>query len=55
MDILYLDAADQLQLLSSRQISARELLDMSVARAESLNASLNAVVSRDLERAFADA
>ncbi len=54
-DILFLDATDQLKALLTRQISAVELLDASVARTNALNARLNAVVSRDLDRAYATA
>jgi len=54
-DILFLDATDQLKALLTRQISARELLDAAVARTNALNARLNAVVSRDLDRAYATA
>ena len=54
-DFLSVDATDQLAALSERQISARELLDLSVKRTDALNARLNAVVARDLERAYAEA
>jgi len=54
-DILFLDGTDQLKALLTRQISARELLTASVARTNALNARLNAVVSRDLDRAYATA
>jgi Asp-tRNA(Asn)/Glu-tRNA(Gln) amidotransferase A subunit family amidase len=53
MDILSLDATDQLQALAALRISARELLEASVVRADRLNPKLNAVVSRDLDRAYA--
>ena len=52
MDILSLDATDQLQELATLRISARELLEVSVARMDQLNPKLNAVVSRDLDRAY---
>src|SRR5262249_36306112 len=55
MDILSLDATDQLQALAALRISARELLDASVVRMDRLNPKLNAVVSRDLDRAHASA
>ena len=55
MDILSLDATDQLQALAALRISARELLEASVVRMDRLNPKLNAVVSRDLDRAHADA
>jgi amidase len=55
MDILSLDATDQLQALAALQISARELLEASVARMDRLNPKLNAVVSRDLDRAYVSA
>lgn len=54
-DFLALDATDQLAALSDRQISARELLDLSVQRADELHKRLNAVVVRDLPRAVAEA
>jgi amidase len=55
MDILSLDATDQLQALAALRISARELLEASVVRMDRLNPKLNAVVSRDLDRAYASA
>src|SRR5215469_12365051 len=55
MDILSLDATDQLQALAALRISARELLEASIARTDRLNPKLNAVVSRDLGRAYARA
>ena len=55
MDILSLDATDQLQELAALRISARELLEASVLRTDRLNPKLNAVVSRDLDRAYASA
>jgi amidase len=55
MDILSLDATDQLKELATLRISARELLEVSVARMDQLNPKLNAVVSRDLDRAYASA
>ena len=54
-DILSLDATDQLQALATLRTSARELLEASVARTARLNPKLNAVVSRDLDRAYATA
>ena len=53
MDILSLDATDQLQALAALRISASELLEASVVRMDRLNPKLNAVVSRDLDRAYA--
>src|SRR5262249_55142519 len=50
-----LDATDQLQALATLRISARELLEASVVRTDRLNPKLNAVVSRDLDRAYARA
>jgi amidase len=55
MDLLQLDGVGQLQALQSGQVSARELLEAVVGRADCLSAALNAVVSRDLERAHSDA
>ena len=54
-DILSQDATDQLKALAALQISARELLEASVVRVDRLNPKLNAVVSRDLDRAYASA
>ena len=48
------DATDQLAALRSGDISARELLLAAVERAES-TADVNAVVSRDIERALREA
>ena len=55
MDMLSLDATDQLQALAALKISARELLEASVARMDQLNPKLKAVVSRDLDCAYATA
>ncbi len=55
MDIVSLDATDQLQALAALRISARELLEASIVRTDRLNPKLNAVVSRDLDRAYANA
>jgi len=44
-----------LQALATLRISARELLEASVVRTDRLNPKLNAVVSRDLDRAYARA
>ena len=55
MDLLQLDGVGQLQALQSGQVSARELLEAAVGRADSLSAAINAVVSRDLERARSEA
>jgi Asp-tRNA(Asn)/Glu-tRNA(Gln) amidotransferase A subunit family amidase len=55
MDILCLDATDQLQALAALRISARELLEASVVRLDRLNPRLNAVVSRDLDHAYSTA
>lgn len=54
-DVLFLDATDQLNALVARQIGARELLEASVARTDRLRRRLNAVISRDLDRAYATA
>jgi amidase len=54
-DILSLDATAQLQALAALRISAQELLQVSVALTDRLNPKLNAVVSRDLDRAYASA
>lgn len=54
-EILSLDATGQLQALAARRISARELLEASVGRTDRLNLKLNAVVTRNLDRAYASA
>ena len=54
-DILLMDACGQLERLSSKRISARELLTAAIAQAKTLNPGLNAVVARDTERALRDA
>ncbi len=54
-DWVFLDATDQLRALRAGEISARELLDASLAHTNRLNGQLNAVVVRDLERAYATA
>src|SRR5476649_1172712 len=50
-DILDLDATAQLQALTTRQISAVELLDEAVRRHQACHAQINAVVTTDLDRA----
>ena len=54
-DVLILDATAQLDALATRRVSARELLAAAVARTDARNGAINAVVARDLGRAFADA
>lgn len=50
-----LSADELLTQLTSRQLSARELLDACVRRHEQLHPDINAVVATDLERAYARA
>ena len=50
-DILAADATSQLRALADRTLSARELLELELARDEAVHDRLNAVVVRDLERA----
>ena len=52
-DILAQDATDQLAALASRQISAAELLQACVDRADATSKTLNAVVALDLDSAMA--
>jgi amidase len=47
----YRTAADLLQALAARQVSARELCDAAIARIEALDPKINAVVVRDFDRA----
>lgn len=54
-DLLFRDATDQLAALARREVSARRLLEAAVAQADGPAAALNAVVSRDLDRAFVEA
>ena len=51
-DILSLDATDQIAKLVTREISSRELLEAAVRRTDQLHAKFNAVIARDLDRAF---
>ena len=51
-DILSLDATGQLAALSSRRISALELLEATLKRCQAVNGALGAVVAMDLERAL---
>src|SRR5262249_26066679 len=46
---------DQVAALRARRVSARELVDRSIARIEALDTKLNAVVVRDFDRARAAA
>lgn len=55
MDILEQGAVGQLSALASGRVSASELLRAAVDRADSTAKALNAVIARDLERAFAAA
>ncbi|WP_319797792.1 amidase family protein [Nitrobacter sp.] len=52
MDALMVDASTQLELLSSKQISASELLKLTIDRVQSLNPHLNAVVAQNIEPAL---
>jgi amidase len=47
----YRTATELTQALTARQISARELLDAAIARVESVDPRINAVVVRDFDRA----
>jgi amidase len=51
----YADATQLVADLRSRKISARELLDITIARIEALDPQINAVVVRDFERAMPEA
>jgi Asp-tRNA(Asn)/Glu-tRNA(Gln) amidotransferase A subunit family amidase len=54
-DVLSLSARDMRSLIGRKAISPVELFDACVARIESLDAKLNAVVARDFERGRAEA
>jgi amidase len=54
-DALNLDATAQLAALADGRFSARDLLEAAVERADATQATLNAVVVRDIERARRDA
>jgi amidase len=49
--LAYRGAADLADMLTKRQVSARELLDAVISRIEALDAKINAVVVRDFDRA----
>ncbi|HPA37739.1 MAG TPA: amidase family protein [Phenylobacterium sp.] len=51
-DILDLDATDQLLCLTAKEISALDLLKLSLGRHEKTHKRLNAVIAADLERAL---
>ena len=51
-DLAYMPAVDLLKLLSEKQISSRELLDIYLRRVGKFNHDLNAIVTLDAERAF---
>ncbi|HEY8874002.1 MAG TPA: amidase family protein, partial [Stellaceae bacterium] len=53
--LAYRSAGALVKALADRQISARELLDASIARIEALDPKINAVVVRDFDRARAAA
>ena len=50
-DLLDKDATAQLEALAARQVSAAELLEAAVARAEALDPKLHLMAARDLDRA----
>jgi amidase len=50
-DWLARDATDQLRGLAAQRVRARDLLELSLARADATHAALNAVVVRDVEAA----
>jgi len=54
-DLLLSDATEQLVALQARQISACELLRITLDRTDRLDSSINAVVARDVDRAIANA
>ena len=47
----YRSAGELVQVLASRQVSSRELVDSAIARIEVLDPKINAVVVRDFDRA----
>lgn len=47
----YSTASELVKMLAERKISARELLDLTIARIEALDPKINAIVVRDFERA----
>ena len=51
----YRTAGELGRMLAAREISARELCDLAIARIEALDPKINAVVVRDFERARAAA
>ncbi|HSZ53751.1 MAG TPA: amidase family protein [Caulobacteraceae bacterium] len=55
IDLLASDATDQLAALRSGCVTAVELLGASLERVERLDARINAVVTRDVDRAMAEA
>ena len=50
-DFAYRRADELMKMLAERQVSSRELVQAAIARIESLDAKVNAVVVRDFERA----
>ena len=53
--LAYRTAGELLQALATRRISSRELVDDAIARIETLDPKINAVVVRDFDRARAAA
>ena len=49
--LAYRTAGELAKALADRKISARELLDVTIARIEALDPKINAVVVRDFDRA----
>jgi len=54
-DPAYRSAGELVQMLASRQISSRELVDSAIARIDAIDPEINAVVVRDFDRARAAA
>src|SRR5690242_7114931 len=54
-ELMFRSAAEQAALVRDGEVSARELVDASLAAIERLNGELNAVVTRCDERALAEA
>src|SRR3954464_1004519 len=50
-DFAYRRADELIKMLAERQVSSRELVQAAIARIESLDAKVNAVVVRDFDRA----
>ena len=54
-DICFYDASELAELIRSKKISAREILEAHLARIDKINPQVNAIVTMDAEQALVEA